>query len=154
MAAQEGRAALAREIRADQECKLPSVRSLLLVPRLFNARLARRMGQGHGKWTSFHTNCGIMSFVCMSSAEPTELQYALAHGSGNKGLFRELNPGPLAPEARIMPLDQTASCKPATKARRRRAQAQQLCDALGVPSSPAGLNVTFRNLRGITPLRP
>ncbi len=25
-----------------------------------------------------------------------------------KGLFRELNPGPLAPEARIMPLDQTA----------------------------------------------
>ena len=28
-----------------------------------------------------------------------------------KGLFRELNPGPLAPEARIMPLDQTASCK-------------------------------------------
>ena len=28
----------------------------------------------------------------------------------SKGLFRELNPGPLAPEARIMPLDQTASC--------------------------------------------
>ena len=27
-----------------------------------------------------------------------------------EGLFRELNPGPLAPEARIMPLDQTASC--------------------------------------------
>ena len=26
-----------------------------------------------------------------------------------EGLFRELNPGPLAPEARIMPLDQTAS---------------------------------------------
>lgn len=26
----------------------------------------------------------------------------------NKGLFWELNPGPLAPEARIMPLDQTA----------------------------------------------
>ena len=25
------------------------------------------------------------------------------------GLFRELNPGPLAPEARIMPLDQTAN---------------------------------------------
>jgi hypothetical protein len=24
------------------------------------------------------------------------------------GLFRELNPGPLAPEARIIPLDQTA----------------------------------------------
>mgnify|MGYP006906423459 CR=1 FL=1 len=30
--------------------------------------------------------------------------------SGNMhGLFRELNPGPLAPEARIMPLDQTAN---------------------------------------------
>ena len=29
-------------------------------------------------------------------------------GCGEKGLFRELNPGPLAPEARIMPLDQTA----------------------------------------------
>ena len=27
---------------------------------------------------------------------------------GAKGLFRELNPGPLAPEARIIPLDQTA----------------------------------------------
>ena len=26
------------------------------------------------------------------------------------GLFRELNPGPLAPEARIIPLDQTANC--------------------------------------------
>ena len=25
------------------------------------------------------------------------------------GLLRELNPGPLAPEARIMPLDQAAS---------------------------------------------
>ncbi len=28
----------------------------------------------------------------------------------NKGLLRELNPGPLAPEARIMPLDQAAMC--------------------------------------------
>jgi hypothetical protein len=28
-----------------------------------------------------------------------------------KGLLRELNPGPLAPEARIMPLDQAASCE-------------------------------------------
>ena len=27
-----------------------------------------------------------------------------------KGLFRELDPGPLAPEARIIPLDQTADC--------------------------------------------
>ena len=27
------------------------------------------------------------------------------------GLFRELNPGPLAPEARIIPLDQTARCE-------------------------------------------
>ena len=27
-----------------------------------------------------------------------------------QGLFWELNPGPLAPEARIMPLDQTANC--------------------------------------------
>ena len=42
----------------------------------------------------------------------------LAHGSavsckllwmkGEKGLLRELNPGPLAPEARIIPLDQAA----------------------------------------------
>ncbi len=29
--------------------------------------------------------------------------------AASKGLFWELNPGPLAPEARIMPLDQTAS---------------------------------------------
>ena len=28
---------------------------------------------------------------------------------GRTGLLRELSPGPLAPEARIMPLDQTAS---------------------------------------------
>ena len=28
---------------------------------------------------------------------------------GLKGLLRELNPGPLAPEARIMPLDQAAN---------------------------------------------
>ena len=27
------------------------------------------------------------------------------------GLLRELNPGPLAPEARIMPLDQAAACR-------------------------------------------
>ena len=30
-------------------------------------------------------------------------------GHGLAGLFRELSPGSLAPEARIMPLDQTAS---------------------------------------------
>ena len=46
-------------------------------------------------------------------------QYKWIWGSGclalstsplqDKGLFWELNPGPLAPEARIMPLDQTAS---------------------------------------------
>ncbi len=29
---------------------------------------------------------------------------------GNRGLVRELNPGPLAPEARIIPLDQRADC--------------------------------------------
>ena len=28
-----------------------------------------------------------------------------------QGLFWELSPGPLTPEARIMPLDQTASCE-------------------------------------------
>ena len=33
----------------------------------------------------------------------------LAASAGSKGLLRELNPGPLAPEARIMPLDQAAS---------------------------------------------
>ena len=33
-----------------------------------------------------------------------------------KGLLRELNPGPLAPEARIMPLDQAASWKRAALA--------------------------------------
>ena len=31
-----------------------------------------------------------------------------AKGCCAQGLFWELNPGPLAPEARIMPLDQTA----------------------------------------------
>ena len=60
----------------------------------------------------------------MPSAKPTDLQYALAHGPGHKGLFRELNPGPLAPEARIMPLDQTASCNQASNVSRRLAQTQ------------------------------
>ena len=55
------------------------------------------------------THCKEVSFVRMPSAKPTDLQYALADGPGHKGLFRELNPGPLAPEARIMPLDQTAN---------------------------------------------
>ena len=31
------------------------------------------------------------------------------HMESFEGLFWELNPGPLAPEARIMPLDQTAN---------------------------------------------
>ena len=30
-------------------------------------------------------------------------------GARKQGLLRELNPGPLAPEARIMPLDQAAN---------------------------------------------
>ena len=35
----------------------------------------------------------------------------MVHGSADEqGLLRELNPGPLAPEARIMPLDQAAKC--------------------------------------------
>ena len=33
-------------------------------------------------------------------------------GEETQGLFRELNPGPLAPGARIMPLDQTANWQP------------------------------------------
>ena len=42
--------------------------------------------------------------------------FRLAHGSSAilnriKGLLRELNPGPLAPEARIMPLDQAANVR-------------------------------------------
>ena len=40
-------------------------------------------------WSSFHSRVAMMT----------------------PGLFRELSPQPLAPEARIMPLDQTASCK-------------------------------------------
>ena len=40
------------------------------------------------------------------------LSVICAHeGAMVKGLLRELNPGPLAPEARIMPPDQAASCK-------------------------------------------
>ena len=35
--------------------------------------------------------------------------FFLAH-FGSQGLLRGLNPGPLAPEARIMPLDQAANC--------------------------------------------
>ena len=32
-----------------------------------------------------------------------------SHCVAEKGLLRELNPGPLAPEARIIPLDQAAN---------------------------------------------
>ena len=42
----------------------------------------------------------------------------LVVGAASKGLLRELNPGPLAPEARIMPLDQAANeCMVAMAAR-------------------------------------
>ena len=34
--------------------------------------------------------------------------FLIGSNTASIGLFRELNPGPLAPEARIMPLDQTA----------------------------------------------
>ena len=50
-----------------------------------------------------------MSFDTMNELGTTCLSQA--NTSFNiKGLLRELNPGPLAPEARIMPLDQAASC--------------------------------------------
>ena len=42
------------------------------------------------------------------SVTPGSLTWCSANA---RGLLRELNPGPLAPEARIMPLDQAASCK-------------------------------------------
>ena len=44
--------------------------------------------------------CKILNFGCSTFVVVSTLA---------DGLFRELNPGPLAPEARIMPLDQTAN---------------------------------------------
>ena len=44
----------------------------------------------------------------INSSDYFVLRQRNAFWSG-KGLFWELNPGPLAPEVRIMPLDQTAS---------------------------------------------
>ena len=38
------------------------------------------------------------------------MAFATCSDAAKKGLLRELSPGPLAPEARIMPLDQAASC--------------------------------------------
>ena len=40
--------------------------------------------------------------------EPSRSEMKVLGGRG-KGLLRELNPGPLAPEARIIPLDQAAN---------------------------------------------
>ena len=46
------------------------------------------------------TSCKILNFECPTFVDNSTFAV---------GLFRELDPGPLAPEARIMPLDQAAS---------------------------------------------
>ena len=53
-----------------------------------------------GPWCSGPTSA--------SQAEGPRFKSQRVHSSG---LLRELNPGPLAPEARIMPLDQAANGK-------------------------------------------
>ena len=55
-------------------------------------------------------------------ARPPCPQRSFRRKTGAGGLLRELNPGPLAPEARIMPLDQAASCASMIQIRRRRGQ--------------------------------
>ena len=49
-----------------------------------------------------------MAIVCESAAT-LRRRDEHSHCRGGKGLLRELNPGPLAPEARIIPLDQAAN---------------------------------------------
>ena len=51
---------------------------------------------------------GHMSWLVNSAAWGTCYRILFVHKL-RQGLFWELNPGPLAPEARIIPLDQTAS---------------------------------------------
>ena len=57
------------------------------------------------------------------------------------GLLRDLNPGPLAPGARIMPLDQTAGYKRLVACRR----SSHVLDKEGIRSDAR----TTRNLRGV-----
>ena len=44
-----------------------------------------------------------------SKTQPLITRTSLANDNQQEGLLRELNPGPLAPGARIMPLDQAAN---------------------------------------------
>ena len=59
----------------------------------------------------YHILYVLSRFVCLALACLPSAA-ALACTALSKGLFWELNPGPLAPEARIMPLDQAASGLP------------------------------------------
>ena len=59
-----------------------------------------------------------VSVCCQRSRQPAcfppsllpTCMAAVTFSNARQGLFRELNPGPPAPEAGIMPLDQIASC--------------------------------------------
>ena len=68
------------------------------------ARARRRCGHA--------LRCVLSGQRCLSGAgvhaKCSEIQGHRLASPGLPGLFWELNPGPLAPEARIMPLDQTA----------------------------------------------
>jgi hypothetical protein len=64
------------------------------------------------------------------------------------GLLRELNPGPLAPEARIMPLDQAASCLLLGSPRNSLSFA---CDLTCLPRCPGGRAGSHGAAPGIEP---
>ena len=61
----------------------------------------------HGQWNSVHvhSNKGVRALPASLPCKRCD-----PHIGQHAGLFRELNPGPLAPEAKIIPLDQTARC--------------------------------------------
>ena len=68
---------------------------------------------------NFRATAGARQECCLSlsmllSAEVLSRPIAshTSRSQTTRGLFRELNPGPLAPEARIIPLDQTAGAYP------------------------------------------
>ena len=72
--------------------------------------------------------------------------------AGAGGLLRELNPGPLAPEARIMPLDQAASRDSVSAVRRRRGwgAAAASCALATLPGSRKRCKPKGASRRGVS----
>ena len=61
------------------------------------------------RWLVLVTSCTLSETIIIRPTSHQAMEMS-AWKRKNNGLVRELNSGPLAPKARIMPLDQQASC--------------------------------------------